>query len=856
MSYSFIILLDSYKDIKKKINAINKLKNIQIIVIGPEKYKNMFSNYIVEDITNTSICFNKAIPMIKGDYVNFSFASSFIAKNSLDKLNKYIIKKDESEIIVLNYVSKNNYLMKNSAFQDGETIKVTDSINYVNPLIDCYFFPANIIKEFNVDLKDFGSQDFIIKSINAKGKYVEFYNDYVKLIDSGITNQKTVESSNKDWYTSFIKNYVLKMLKNNDNYYTKCICYYLILIRFIANADASNKMVLDEKELREFHKVVRECLTYIPDSIILNIDSSNIGSNYNDTMIMIKNEKFFEKAPKNLLTNLASSKIINVCAINNEKKEIVFDIEYDGTIYINNGYKIVAKLDNQKLQLKENQIYSDNLFFGVKVKDKYTFQIVCSKKNIKNNSHLQFYIMDGKDEIPLKIGFNNNRVAARLSNLFPNTYWQYDSNKIITTDFHKIYFKQKNLFQRFGQELKLYKDFLTKSQKKKLGIQALFLRILYRATQFIYKNQNIWITFDKLYKGGDNGEYFYQYCKNNKDNVKCYYIINKDAYDYKRLKKDKNVIVFKSIREYLKVLNSKCVFATHAGASNFMAFTGGKEKYFRDLMNYDLFCLQHGLTIQDIPHLQNRVRDNTKLYFCASSNEIQNLLQPKYDYKEEVLLKTGIPRYDGLKSNDKREILITPTWRSNMANVVTVIGGTRPYYEDFKNTEYFKIFNTIINDKRLISAAKKYNYRITYLIHPTLTAQIDDFDKNDYVDIYTVTADQSYEKLLTESSLMVTDYSGVQYDFAYMRKPIIYFHPEELPPHYGAGGIDYEKEGFGPIIKTIDVLVDALIDKMKNDCQNDKKYIKRADKFFIYDDFNSCKRIYDETMKFINEKKR
>lgn len=856
MKYSFVILLDSYKDLKKKLKIINKFSNIQIIVVGPKKYQDMFSNYIVEDLTNTSLCFDKAIPVIKGDYVNFSFASSSITQKSINKITEYINKSDNKEIIALNYVSKNSYHLKDTTFDDGKTIKVTDNVNYVNPLIDCYFFPTDKIDNFNTDLKDFGCLDFIIRNINTKGEYTEFYNDYIKLIDSGITSPKSIESTNKEWYTDFIENYVLKLLKNSDNYYTKSICYYLILIRFIANADASNKMALDEKELKEFHKVVKDCLKYIPDDIILNINSSNIGNNHNDTMIMMKNKNFFEQASNELLKELALSKIINICAINNEEKELVFDIEYDGIAYINKGFKIITKLNNKELEIKENQIYSDNMFFGIKIKDKYTFQIMCPKRSIKNKAHLEFYLSDGKDEHLLRIGFNNARTAARLSNLFTHTYWKYDNNMILTTDFNKIYFKKTNLIQRFNQEIKLYQDFLTKSQKKKLGIQALFLRILYRLTRFIYRHQKIWITFDKLYKAGDNGEYFYQYCKNNQDKVKCYYIINKDAYDYKRLKNDKNVITFKSTKSYLKVLNSQCVFATHAGASNFMAFTGGKEKYFRDLMNYDLFCLQHGLTIQDIPHLQNRVRDNTKLYFCASGNEIQNLLQPKYDYKEEVLLKTGIPRYDGLKNNDKREILITPTWRSNMANTVTVIGGTRPYYEDFKNTEYFKIFNTIINDKRLIEAARKYNYRITYLLHPTLTAQIDDFDKNDYVDIFTVTADQSYEKLLTESSLMVTDYSGVQYDFAYMRKPIIYFHPDELPPHYGAGGIDYEKEGFGPIIKTIDQLVDELINKMKNDCKNDKKYINRADNFFIYDDFDSCKRIYDETMKYINEKKR
>ena len=59
---------------------------------------------------------------------------------------------------------------------------------------------------------------------------------------------------------------------------------------------------------------------------------------------------------------------------------------------------------------------------------------------------------------------------------------------------------------------------------------------MYYISKPFYKNVRIWITNDKLYKGGDNGEYFYQYCyKKNKDNksIRCYYVISKDAYDIK-----------------------------------------------------------------------------------------------------------------------------------------------------------------------------------------------------------------------------------------------------------------------------------------------------------------------------------
>ena len=84
-----------------------------------------------------------------------------------------------------------------------------------------------------------------------------------------------------------------------------------------------------------------------------------------------------------------------------------------------------------------------------------------------------------------------------------------------------------------------------------------------------------------------------------------------------------------------------------------------------------------------------------------------------------------------------------------------------------------------------------------------------------------------------------------------MRKPIVYFHPEELPPHYNNGSIDYEKDGFGPITKNIDSLVEELCNLMKNECKNTKEYIKRANKFFTYDDHNNSKRIIEEVEKYL-----
>ena len=124
-----------------------------------------------------------------------------------------------------------------------------------------------------------------------------------------------------------------------------------------------------------------------------------------------------------------------------------------------------------------------------------------------------------------------------------------------------------------------------------------------------------------------------------------------------------------------------------------------------------------------------------------------------------------------------------------------VMGSTRPYNPEFKQTDYFKIFQSLLENERLQKAAEEAGYRILFLLHPVISAQKDDFQVHGNVELLSA-AESNYEKLLTEASLMVTDYSGIQFDFAYMRKPVVYFHPPKLPPHY-VEGVHCDAAGHG-----------------------------------------------------------
>ena len=140
-------------------------------------------------------------------------------------------------------------------------------------------------------------------------------------------------------------------------------------------------------------------------------------------------------------------------------------------------------------------------------------------------------------------------------------------------------------------------------------------------------------------------------------------------------------------------------------------------------------------------------------------------------------------------------------------------------------------------------------YQIVYLLHPVISAQKKDFRPAQGVEILSA-LEADYEELLTQSSLMVTDYSGVQFDFAYMRKPVVYFHPPALPPHYEEGGFFYETQGFGEICTGIDELAETLCNYMRDGCRLKDFYRRRQDDFFAYQDFESCKRIYEDARSY------
>lgn len=675
--------------------------------------------------------------------------------------------------------------------------------------------------------------------------------------------------------------------------FVQCYLVYELITRLNVNKNQSNQHALNEEQVEQFWKLCHKWLQDIEDPLMIaNVRVANIGRHVYAMQYLLLNLKYdnqpdieyvmtdLKALREKLCSELGKKEAEKTAAykypvrikikgkeqpnvlqprpvidlVNYENGKLIIDCSCPD--YLKSGaVRWQILLNNQPISYTDTERYGRTKYFGIETYQNYTFRITIDSRDLKDENMLQFTMDCDGERIVYPV--YTSRFTSRISAALDGSYWCFGDYLMMFNNGalkKSLYIRKRTPWMHFKRELKFWIETAIGRKRKP---EMVWERMMYWLSYPKYHKKNIWLTFDKIYKGGDCGEYFYKYCVSRKDtDVVPVYLMNEDAPDRKRLEEEGYKPMIYGTRKHRNMyLHAKMVFATHAGLYNFNNITGEEIPYLQDLIAADAACIQHGLTVQDLAFNANRMFNNNKRYYCASKYEVQNLLQPKYGYDDPSVIRlTGIPRYDGLVNHDQKQILITPTWRSYIALPPAEKNNARPYSNVFKHTDYYKIYNNLISDKKLVETARRTGYKLIYLIHPAIAMQIEDFDVHDGVEIIS-SLGVNYEKILCESSLMLTDYSGVQFDFAYMRKPVVYYHPPKLPPHYVEGGFFYDTQGFGEICTEHQELVDILCDYMEHQCTLKDFYRKRQDDFFAFSDHDNCKRIFEDAYTWQKEKK-
>lgn len=367
-----------------------------------------------------------------------------------------------------------------------------------------------------------------------------------------------------------------------------------------------------------------------------------------------------------------------------------------------------------------------------------------------------------------------------------------------------------------------------------------------------FKRRKLWIISDRINKADDNGEALFCYLMKHKpDNTRIVFAVRKDSPDYRRMSKAGECVNAMSFHYKLLHLLCDVNISSHADGFVVNPFWGHHDAL-RDLLVHQKYVfLQHGITQEDISGWINRYKKDMSGVIASAIPEYNSFLHYDYGYTEKKVWLTGFPRFDRLYHDERKLITIMPTWRKNLFRSVDVKSGLWSLDGNFVESSYYRFYNELLNSELLLDCLQRKGYRMQFFPHPTIQPFADKFHHNKNVTF--LPASISYTDVYARSNLVVTDYSSAVFDFAYLRKPVLYcqFDKDSFlsGEHIGKEGyFDYERDGFGEVSYTLEDTVNLICEYLENDCRLKEKYRKRIDSFFAYNDRNNCRRVTEKIL--------
>lgn len=685
-----------------------------------------------------------------------------------------------------------------------------------------------------------------------------------RLVGDSLTQ---VSGDKKAWYSEKVDNFFFPLINYSKEKYGKTLRYLQFMFRYIMQwnikYNCGQRNVLSVEETEEYLNKLRNILLEIDDEILTNrINDKKIDSSVHLNNMLL-NCKYGQNLPvrylyksENMYMTLEDEMLytikehgINIQAINFCEDKIYISGFYTNP-FLNADIKLKVEINDEEVEFKiiKSELYSVK-YFGKTASQGYEFQVAAI---IQEDMQIKFYFCN--DHINYLVPLITNKSPYnKLYTKCAEDYYFYENTRLEIGK-KGICLKRAESKEKFKCEVKYLKRLLFGKKllrKKSTNIKAVIMRCIYWATHPVLKKKKIWLFMDRMNKGGDNAEFLFRYSMKQKDEIAKYFVVNKETETYKYLKREHLPVVAKGSLKHRLLLFNCDKFITSQMDVIYMNDLRGIEIFFRDLLNFDYIHIQHGLCWQNLEHLLNPNIENLKMITAVAHNEVKNLNQERYGYLNNQLHPVGMARFDGLcdKSKEIKQVMICPTWRRDLVGRLKP-DGEREYSDKFKKSKFFEIYNSMLSDEKFISFAEKAGYKIIFVLHPNLQQQRGDFNIDERV-LFPKAYEVDYDYLLKQSKLMVTDYSGIQFDFAYMQKPLIYYHDASLPNHLETSEFfDYEKDGFGEICTSADELKESIKKYIKNDAQMEQQYIERVEKFFIFHDFNNCKRIYEEILQY------
>lgn len=374
-----------------------------------------------------------------------------------------------------------------------------------------------------------------------------------------------------------------------------------------------------------------------------------------------------------------------------------------------------------------------------------------------------------------------------------------------------------------------------------------YLRFLRMMTKPLFVGRDVWLIAERYDTAQDNG---YRLFKHIRDSVpelsSCYFVIDPEADDYAKVRDLGKVVRHSSIWHKLLTLHASVL--AYAYSSQYVLPKGWSLGEYASHLGWRTGAkhvfLQHGI------HMNPRAvrRGATGYSLMLTSNKREHHELERWSGYSEQLRMTGLPRYDALRAREpSRKILFMSTWRQYL--VPDLFGRERNGAIEFHRSAYGQFFSAFLASDRLSSLLDRYDYILEFVPHYNMARFFDGFGQNSDRVATLDPRSADIQELLVSCDVLLTDYSSVHFDVAYLGTPVIYTRFDEKEynaRHSSEVWFDARADGFGPVVETIEGSLDALESLLAANLTVSAKYENRAREFFPFRDAKFCERVVRE----------
>lgn len=372
---------------------------------------------------------------------------------------------------------------------------------------------------------------------------------------------------------------------------------------------------------------------------------------------------------------------------------------------------------------------------------------------------------------------------------------------------------------------------------------ALFL---YRIARPYWKKKHICLVCEKFSSmAQDNGYYFFKHCMDNQEEQflgkNIYYIITKDSPDRERVLPYKNRLLdFMSLRHLCYILAADLIVSSDSRYHTY-PLQSRHSIFNRYIKKIPFVFLQHGvIALKKVDNFYGKGQKGACDLFVVSTDTEKQTIVDNFGYEPKEVINTGLPRWDVLhdKSQNRREIMIMPTWRNWLDSVPD---------KDFEASDYFTHYMALLNSRKLADLLEKYDLEVNFYLHAKFQEYSDQFQtKSERIHLVSF-GETAVNEMLMRCRMLITDYSSVCWDILYQDKPTI-FYQFDLDKYEEAHGsyLDMRTELFGDRAENQEQLLALLEEQIKNNFKMKPEHEQLRRFYFNFKDQQHSRHICEE----------